>query len=57
VNGRNEDVRMLISLARVQVMKGDKRLGRMTLRKVQSRLGELSEYEKGEYDRLMKDVR
>ena len=57
VNGRNEDIRMLVSLARVQVKKGDKKLARVTLRKVQSRISELSEFEKGEYDRLMLDVR
>lgn len=57
VDGRAEDVRMLISLARVLTMKGDKKMARVTLRKVQSRVGELSEFEKGEYDELMKNVR
>ena len=57
VDGRNEDVRMLISLARVQSMQGDRKMSRVTLRKVQSRLGELSDFEKGEYDELMKNVR
>lgn len=57
VNGRNEDIRMLISLARVQVMKGDKKIARITLSKVQSRIGELSDFEKAEYDRLRDNVR
>ena len=57
VDGRAEDIRMLISLARVLTMKGDKKMARVTLRKVQSRIGELSEFEKGEYDELMKNVR
>ena len=57
VDGRAEDVRMLVSLARVLSMKGDKRAARVTLRKIQSRVGELSEFEKGEYDELMKNVR
>ena len=57
VGGRSEDVRMLVSLARVQVLKGDKKIARVTLRKVQSRLDELSDFEKREYDALMKDVR
>ena len=57
VDGRAEDVRMLISLARVFSLKGDKKSARVALRKVQSRVGELSEFEKGEYDELMKNVR
>jgi len=55
-DGQAEDIRMLISLARVQLKRGDQRLGRMTLRKVQSRLGELSEFERFEYDELSKQV-
>jgi tetratricopeptide (TPR) repeat protein len=57
VDGRSEDVRMLVSLARVLWLKGDKKMARVTLRKVQSRVGELSEFEKQEYDELMKNVR
>ena len=57
VDGRSEDVRMLVSLARVHSLRGDSKMARMTLRKVQSRLGELSEFEKQEYDELMKNVR
>ena len=57
VDGRNEDVRMLVSLARVLSLKGDKKMARVTLRKMQSRVDELSEFEKREYDELMKNVR
>lgn len=57
VNGRAEDIRMLISLARVQVARGDRKTGKMTLRRVQSRLGELSDFERKEYEELLKNVR
>lgn len=57
VDGRSEDVRMLVSLARVLSLKGDKKMARVTLRKVQSRISELSDFEKREYDELMKNVR
>ena len=48
---------MLVSLARVLSLKGDKKMARVTLRKMQSRVDELSEFEKREYDELMKNVR
>lgn len=57
VDGRSEDIRMLVSLARVLSLKGDSKMARVTLRKVQSRIDELSEFEKREYDELMKNVR
>lgn len=57
VDGRSEDVRMLVSLARAQMLGGDKKSARVTLRKVQSRLNELTDFEKQEYDELMKNVR
>ena len=52
--GREEDVRMLISLARVQLAKGDNGKARTTLRKVNKRVSELSEYEKQEFEELRK---
>lgn len=55
-NGRADDVRMLISLARVQFEKGDRKEGLMTLSKVRRREKELSEFEKGELKELMKRV-
>lgn len=55
--GREEDVRMLISLARVQIARGDAIHGKTTIRRVQSRIGELSEYEKAEFEELRKSAR
>lgn len=57
VDGRDEDVRMLISLARVLIARGERKTGRTTLRKVQSRLGELSDFERKEYEELLKNAR
>ena len=57
VNGRAEDIRMVIALARVQIARGDNKTGKATLRRVQSRLGELSEYERKEYEELLKNAR
>ena len=57
VNGRQEDVRMLISLARAQILGGNRPQGRATLRKVESRRGELSAFEIGEYEELKQNAR
>jgi len=56
-DGKEEDVRMLISLARIQVAKGDKQRANMTIRKVQGRIKELSDFEKGEFEELKKNAR
>lgn len=56
-DGKEEDVRMLISLARVQVARGDKQRARMTIRKVQGRIKELSEFERTEFEEFVKSVR
>lgn len=55
--GGVEDVRMLISLARVQLAKGESARGRGTLRKVQPRVAELTPYEQKEYEDLRKSAR
>ena len=55
--GSETDIRMLISLARVQIAKGDKLHGKATIRKVQSRVKELSDYERAEFEELQKSVR
>ncbi len=55
-DGRAADIRMLVSLARVQIAIGDTRPARTTLRKIRNRLGELSDFERGEYEELMKRV-
>jgi tetratricopeptide (TPR) repeat protein len=57
VNGREEDIRMLVALARVQIAKGDKGKARVTMRKVQNRVGELSAYEKQEFEELRKGAK
>ena len=56
-DGKEEDVRMLVSLARIQVAKGDKQRANMTIRKVQGRIKELSDFEKGEFEELKKNAR
>ena len=48
---------MLVTLARVQLARGDTARGKGTLRKVSSRLGELSEYEKEEFEELRKSAK
>ena len=58
-NGQVEDVRMYLTLARVQIAKGDDRSrsqARVTLRKIRDRKKELSEYDLGEFERLQKAV-
>lgn len=56
-NGREIDVRMLVSLARIQLAKGDRPRGKSTLRKVQSRIDELSAFERKEFEELQKGAR
>ena len=56
-NGREADVRMLISLARVQVKRGDVQHAKVTVRKVRSRIGELSDFEKREFEEIAKSVK
>ena len=56
-NGREEDVRMLVSLARVQLMRNKKSQAKGTIQKVQRRISELSEFEKKEFEELKKRVR
>ena len=56
-NGREEDVRMLVSLARVQLLKGDKQHAVISIRKVQKRISELSDFEKKEFEELRKRAR
>ena len=48
-NGRETDVRMLITLARVQFARGDVKHARTTIIKVRRRLNELSPYEQQEF--------
>lgn len=56
-DGREEDIRMLVSLARVQIARGETARGKGTLRKVQARIDELSDYERAEFEELRKSAR
>ncbi len=56
-SGQEADVRMLISLARVQLARGDMPRAKTTLRKVNARVKELSEFERREFEELRKNVR
>ncbi len=55
--GRETDVRMLISLARIQFAKKDSQRAKGTLRKVLKRVDELSEFEKSELEELRKSAK
>ena len=55
--GKPADVRMLVSLARVQLAKGETQRGKGTLRTVRSRIDELSEFERKEFEELEQSVR
>ena len=56
-DGKEADIRMLVSLARVQVRNKDMQHARLTVRKVQARLAELSEFERREFEKVEKSVR
>jgi len=49
-----DDLRMLITLARVQIAKGDLGRARGTLRTLRNRQSELSKYDQGELEKLQK---
>ena len=56
-NGNEADVRMLVSLARVQIKRNDILHAKVTIRKVRARLSELSDYEKAEFETIAKGVK
>ena len=56
-DGRDADVRMLVTLARVQLARGDTVHGKTTLRMVQKRIDELSAFERSEFEELRKSAR
>ena len=56
-NGHEADIRMLVSLARVQVRRNDVQHAKVTIRKVRARIKELSEFEKREFEDVVKGVR
>ena len=51
------DVRMLVSLARVQIKRGEMLRAKGTMRTVLGRIDELSEFEKREFEELRKRVK
>ena len=56
-SGGDGDVRMLVSLARVQLRRGDKLHARVTVRKVEARVQELSAFERREFEAIRDGVR
>jgi len=55
-NGHESDIRMLVTLARVQLRRGDKARARGTVRKVEKRVSELNDFEKREFDQMCKGI-
>lgn len=55
--GGVEDLRLYSSLARVQVRRGDKKAARQSIRRVESKLDELTEYEKREFEEIRESAR
>ena len=55
-SGKDADVRMYSSLARVQVLRGDMKGAKASIRKVQKRISELSEFEKQEFEEIRNSV-
>ena len=56
-DGSEADVRMLVSLARVQIQRQDFLHAKVTIRKVRSRINELSEFERLEFENVAKSVK
>ena len=48
---------MLVSLARVQARRSDVHRARVTIRKVRSRIGELSDFERAEFEKIEKSIK
>ncbi len=55
-DGSEADVRMLISLARVQIRNNDKAHAKVTIRKVQSRIKELTDFERSEFEEVKRNA-
>ena len=56
-NGKDSDIRMFITLARVQSLKRDTKGALSSIRKVLSRIDELSDFEKREFEEIKRSVR
>lgn len=57
VDGRVEDSRMYIGLARAQAMNGDVKAARISLRKMKSQADQLAGFERQEYEEILKSVK
>lgn len=54
--GGVEDVRLFTSLARVQVLRGDKKAARGSIRRVEAKIAELTEFERKELEEVKKSA-
>lgn len=55
--GGTEDVRLYASLARIQLRRGDKKAARQSLRRVEPKIDELTDYEKRELEEIKESAR
>ena len=51
------DIRTYMTLARVQVLRGDMKGAKVSIRRVQNKVSELSDFEKSEFEEIKKSVR
>ena len=56
-NGREADIRMLVSLARVQIRGGERERAKITVRKVMARIDELNDFERKEFEEVRKTMK
>ena len=56
-NGKVEDVRLYALLAKIQVLRGDMKGARASIRRVEAKLGDLSDYERRDFEETKKRVR
>ena len=54
---KTEDIRIYASLARAQLLRGDVKAARLSVRKVRPRISELNEYERREFEEIEKRVK
>lgn len=56
-SGKDADIRIFMTLAKVQSMKNDKKGALSSIRKVQSRVNELSDYERRQFEEIKRGVK
>ena len=54
---KTEDIRIYASLARAQLLRGDKEAARLSVRKVRPRISELNDFERREFEEIEKRVK